>query len=1267
MATMTVSKALDLARDQLKNGEVLEAIDVCKAILVGAPETYQAYLLLSTISQGTGNYEMALDFAQRATAMAPRDAACYVALAGVHRARGTLAEAETAVRTALHLGPNSAETQSMLGIVLEAQHRGREAEAAFRRALEADPHHVETLSRLALFLSDLGRRQEAEGFARKALELDPKCATAANTLGNILQMTVRMEEAAEAYRQAIAASPQFPEAHTNLGSALQAVGLLEDAMACYAKAVELRPGFSGAHSNLLACEQNLPGVTPEALLASHTKWDAQHVAGLRSTWRPHANSRELNRPLRVGFVSVDLGRHPVGYFTVRMLENLDPQQVQTFFYSDRVAPDDITARIHKAATVWRDVRGQPDEMLAERIRADGVDILFDLGGHTSLRLTLFARRPAPVQISWIGYVGTTGLAAMDYVLGDRYQIPEGTERHLRERALRMPAGYVCYDPPSYAPPVGPLPAVERGFVTFASFNRLAKINDGVVTAWSEIMRRVPGSRLVMLFRGLEGQPTKERYWTQFAAHGIDRSRIDLLGGIPHDQMLAYYGQVDLALDSFPYSGGLITCEALWMGVPVVTFPGVTFAGRHSLSHLTNAGFPELVAADRAGYIELAVRLANDVPRLADLRARLRPTMAASPLCDGRRFAADFTRLMREVWARWVEEQSAPRNALPQTAKPRVLAPLPPSLDALLAQAGRLMSAGQHNEALAACMSVLKTMPDYPPALRVLGLIYSGLGQMERAVECVERAISLYPGISEWYDNLGALHGMLGHTPQAEAALRESVRIEPHNAPAWNNLGLALRILHREEEAESAHRTALSIDPNHSDAHLNLGTVLLGLGEIEEASREYRRCLELKPDWPEVHSNNLLTQQYQVGITPAGLATAHAEWEARYGVPLRATWQPHTNSRDPNRRLRLGFVSQDFKNHPAGFLFAGFLESLDRTQVETFCYSDVKTPDEVTEKIRATAGHWAELGTCEHEEAARRIRNDQIDILFDLAGHTAGNRLPAFARKPAPIQISWIGYVGTTGMRAMDYLLADRHQIAPGTEQYYTEKILRMPDGYVCWWPPPSACAVVSPPFEIHDGITFGSFNNPAKVNSEVLRVWAKVLHRVPGSRLVLRYMGFGGPKIRQRVNATIAAAGIDPARVEMFGWSHHAALLGAYNQVDIGLDPFPYSGGVTTCEALWMGVPVITCPGQTFASRHSLSHLSTVGLTETIARDLDEYVKLAVGLAQDRPRLAALRAQLRERVAASPLVDSPRFAANFQRLMRQVWQEWCSGTGSVRK
>jgi len=276
------------------------------------------------------------------------------------------------------------------------------------------------------------------------------------------------------------------------------------------------------------------------------------------------------------------------------------------------------------------------------------------------------------------------------------------------------------------------------------------------------------------------------------------------------------------------------------------------------------------------------------------------------------------------------------------------------------------------------------------------------------------------------------------------------------------------------------------------------------------------------------------------------------------------------------------------------------------------------------------------------------------VLFDLAGHTAYHRLLTFARKPAPLQISWIGYEGATGLTAIDYLLADRYVSPETAEPSDPTRVLRMPHGYLCYDPPAEAPPVAPPPSLAKGHATFGSFNNLAKINPAVVAVWAKILRRAPTARLILKYRGLGDVTVRRRYLELFAAHGVEPPRLELQPPSAYAELLAAYHQIDVALDPFPFSGSVTTCEALWMGVPVITCPAETFASRHSLSHLSNVGLTETIAHDLDEYVEMAVSWASDGPRLAGLRAGLRERMAASPLCDGERFAAELSLLLHTV-------------
>jgi predicted O-linked N-acetylglucosamine transferase (SPINDLY family) len=570
-------------------------------------------------------------------------------------AQEKLDEAAACCQRAVELKPDLADLHYNFGNVRLAQGRFDEAAACYGRALELRPDYAVADMNLGAALSQQGNTDQAIACYRRALELQPDLAGVHNNLGNLLKAQGAFDEALACFHRALQLDPEYAEAHNNLGNLLSEQGQPAAAMACYQRAIQARPAYGDALGNALLCEQYLPGVTPGRLAEAHAQWERQFAAPLRATWRPHANRRDPQRTLRCGFVSADFRHHPVGNFLIRPLEALRAEAVEIICYSDVLQSDDLTARFARAAHTWREVRTLSHQALAEQIRADRIDILFDLAGHTAgNRLLTLARKPAPLAITWIGYEGTTGLAAMDYLIADEWLIPPDDESCYCEKVLRMPRGYVCYDPPGAAAEVGPLPAREQGGVTFASFNNLAKIGPEVIDLWAAILRRVPRARLVLKYRGLDRGSTRDRYAAEFAQREIERGRLELQGWSPYGEMLALYNRVDIALDPFPFSGSATTCEALWMGVPVITWPGATFAGRHSLTHLANVGLRETVARDPAHYVELAVALAGDRPRLAVLRAGLRARMAASRLCDGPRFAADLMAVLRGAWKQWVD-------------------------------------------------------------------------------------------------------------------------------------------------------------------------------------------------------------------------------------------------------------------------------------------------------------------------------------------------------------------------------------------------------------------------------------------------------------------------------------------------------------------------------------------------------------------------------------------------------------------------------------
>jgi predicted O-linked N-acetylglucosamine transferase (SPINDLY family) len=705
-----IAEALARAVAHHRVGQLPQAEQIYRQVLQADPRNADAWHLLGVIASQVNNHSAAVEHIRRAIELNPKAAAFHANLGAAYQKLDRMDEAVACYRRALELNPDNAEAHNNLGVASQRQGDLAAAEGCFRRALKCNPGYADAQTNLENVLKgqgkledllasrqrtielkphdavahndlgaafqDLAKIDDAIACYRRAVQLRPDYAEAHYNLGNALKEQGKLDEAIACCRRALALKPDFAQAHNVLGNALKDQGLLDEAVACYHRALECDPNYAGAHNNLLLALQYCDGVTLSALAEAHADYDRRHAAHLLSQHLPKVEqvangpsstgradacptvARIPQRSLRIGFVSPDFGRHPVGWFLRSVLENLGRHQFETVCYSDRIVKDDFTSRLQAAATQWRDVVRLNDQRLSEQIRGDRIDILFDLAGHTAgNRLLVFARKPAPIQITWAGYVGTTGLTAMDYLLADRYEVPPGAEQYYRERVLRMPDGYICYEPPAYAPAVTPLPAWESGGVTFGSFNNPAKITGRAIEVWATILRRMPGARLVLKFKGWDNTGLARRCIERFGAYGIGPDRLELLGPSPHDQFLAAYSRIDLALDTFPYCGGLTTCEALWMGVPVITCPGETFAGRHSLSHLSNVGLTETIAHDLDEYVELAVSLAGNLPRLAALRAGLRQQMAASPLCDGKRFSANLAAVLYGAWEQCTGQDS----------------------------------------------------------------------------------------------------------------------------------------------------------------------------------------------------------------------------------------------------------------------------------------------------------------------------------------------------------------------------------------------------------------------------------------------------------------------------------------------------------------------------------------------------------------------------------------------------------------------------------
>lgn len=527
-----------------------------------------------------------------------------------------------------------------------------EAEALYREFLASRPLHSEALHLLGTVLAAMGRAAEGAERIAEALRLDPSLPHGHYNLGAAWLAAGRPSLAEAACLASLKQNGQDADAFLNLGNALANQGRPVEALACFRKARKTAPTYAAVVSAELMAMHYVPGQTAARLRQAHEnaarEWEEQSRRSIVPAMTDTAAQDEVT--LKIGFVSPDLRSHPVGYFLAPYLRGREPGAILTVCYSDLAVGDAMTRQIKETSDLWRDTAGLSDEELADLIGQDGIHVLVDLAGYTrNNRFPLFARRAAPVQVTWAGYVGTTGLKAMDYLVTDARETPPGQEKNYTEALAVLPDGYVCYAPPSHLPHVGPLPALTSGRITFGSCNGMPKINGLVLDLWAEVMRRVPNSRLVLANDQLGDEKVRQAAFSRFKKAGISAARVELLGGRPHREFLETYNYMDVSLDTFPYTGGLTTLESLVMGVPVVAMAGETFAARHSLSHLTVAGLSDWVASSPEEYVATTVRAVRDPDALAGLRACLRGRVFASPLCDGARFARHLESAFSIMW------------------------------------------------------------------------------------------------------------------------------------------------------------------------------------------------------------------------------------------------------------------------------------------------------------------------------------------------------------------------------------------------------------------------------------------------------------------------------------------------------------------------------------------------------------------------------------------------------------------------------------------
>jgi len=693
---MDIDRSIKLAYEFQNQGKLDQAESIYKEILKVQPDNTTIYYNLGIICQDQQRSDEAVFYYKETLKINPNLADAYFNIAGILYSKGLFDDAISNYQRALELDPASADICNNLGSVFKAKGQHKEAITYFQRALRADPNYDKAYNNLGIAFIDDGQPDKAISCFEKALQLNPQFVDARNNLAKaILNMAISFhdkgnhEQALTYYQKTLEINPILPEAYYNLGNFYREKRLLNDAMTNYQKGLRLKPDFVYAYNNLgiiyretgqvdkaEECFRNAIQIdpysnaygnllftmlcsarhNPQAIYFEHLNFSKQCAEHFAPAMKTYAKNCDADRKLNVGYLSPDFRRHPVSFFVEPAIMSHNRDAFTVSCYSDVSVPDAFTRRMQKHSDRWCNLVGVSDEKAVEIIRSDEIDILIDLAGHTANnRMLLFARKPAPIQLTWIGYPATTGLQTIDYKIVDHFTDPPGTtEQFYSEELMRLPNSFVCYMPDEDSPDVGPLPAAQAGHITFGSFNFIAKITPEVFRVWAEIMNRLPHSRLLLKDRNFDDKTAREYAMNMFKERGIGMDRIILTPWDSPPGHMEAYNLVDIGLDTFPYNGLTTTCEAMWMGVPVVSLAGTAYASRAGVSLLSNVGLKELIAVTTDEYIEIAFNLAEDLRRLKSLREKLRDMMMHSLLCDEKRFTADLEICYLDIWKTWCE-------------------------------------------------------------------------------------------------------------------------------------------------------------------------------------------------------------------------------------------------------------------------------------------------------------------------------------------------------------------------------------------------------------------------------------------------------------------------------------------------------------------------------------------------------------------------------------------------------------------------------------
>lgn len=1192
------------------------SFEKCVALIQEVLSTHQnhgfSWKVLGAIFKQQGHLQEAIGAMEKAVSLLPDDPEVLNNLGLTQKDLGNLSDSEKTLRQALKINDEFAEAHNSLGITLMAQGKLEESKKCFHRAIQLQPQSVEAYCNLGTNQKNKGLYTNAEKYFRHALTLNPLYAECLNNLGNLFQGTNKLSEAETVLRKAIEIKPDFAIAYNNLGNVLQGQGHLEESVQCYSKALEIKPDYSEAFNGLLFASNYHADKDSDTIFELYREYDRRFGIPYQKQWKPHANSRNVNRRLKIGYVSPAFYNHPVFNFLEPLLARHNKEKFELFAYAEGIREDEITLRCKTYFDHWIPTIGLSDDELSKRIRDDNIDILVDLAGHTSQnRLGVFARKPAPVSLHWLDFGYTTGLSAIDYYLTDISAGPIGSEDLFSEQLWRLPVPPFTYRPSTNMGAPGPLPAKKNTYITFGTLTRAIRLNDLTIQTWAQILRQVEGSKLIINSNNFKDSVTQDSIKEKFSVHGIDSDRLEIGYDSPPWDVLR---KIDICLDCFPHNSGTTLFESLYMGIPFITLAGRPGVGRLGSSILGGINHSEWVAYNREEYIEKAISLASDTEELASLRKSLRRAMENSPLMDD----AGFTQVVEHAYLEMIKKWADTPD------------------------------------------------PVYPAATKIFdkGVEFQQKNHLKNAQNAYIEAINLQNNFVDAYNNLGVVFQQAGQLEDAIHCFNKVLQFRPDSFDALFNLANTYKIQKKLFKAETYYKKALDIRPDHADAHYYLGSILQDQGRPEEGEIALRKALEIEPNHIKAFSTLLFALNYHPDKLSEDIFTAYEVFNERFCIPLHQSWSEHINDTNKQRRLKIGYVAPSYRKHPARFFVEPLLAHHDSTAVETYAYVELQADGAENDLFNKYVDHFRPVAGMTDIALAEAIRADVIDILVDLSGHTAGNRLQVFAMRPAPVSLHWLDFGYTTGLSAIDYYLTDIISVPEDSEHLFSEKPWQIETPALAYRPPKVAGEVNLLPALKNNYITFGTLTRAVRINHRTIRVWSGILHQCDGAKLIINSSSFKESAMQDALAEKFKQHGISRERLEI---GFHSPPWDVLKKMDIMLDCFPHNSGTTLFESLYMGVPYITLADRPSVGRLGSSILTGLGHLEWIAATEEEYINSALSLATDHEKLSGIRMYLRKEMISSPLMDEKGFTRKVETAYRKMFNQWSENPQSLQQ